>query len=51
MGRAVFAPSPRLTVMAEELDGVPDVHVPAGGDGVWRARMIESLAQRPQLST
>ncbi|MGV9365583.1 1-phosphofructokinase family hexose kinase [Amycolatopsis sp. NPDC003731] len=27
----------------EEIDGVPDVHVHAGGQGVWQSRMIESL--------
>ncbi|MCS7480494.1 1-phosphofructokinase family hexose kinase [Umezawaea endophytica] len=40
---AVFAPSPLLTVTVEDLDGTPDVHVHAGGQGVWQSRMIESL--------
>ncbi|MFD1147599.1 PfkB family carbohydrate kinase [Saccharothrix hoggarensis] len=40
---AVFAPSPQLTVTIEELDGAPDIHVHAGGQGVWQSRMIESL--------
>jgi 1-phosphofructokinase len=39
----VFAPSPELTVTVEELDGAPDIHVHAGGQGVWQSRMIESL--------
>ncbi|GAA1357013.1 PfkB family carbohydrate kinase [Catellatospora bangladeshensis] len=40
---AVFAPSPQLTVTVEELDGAPDIHIHAGGQGVWQSRMIESL--------
>jgi 1-phosphofructokinase len=40
---AVFAPSPELTVTVEELDGTPDIHIHAGGQGVWMSRMIESL--------
>ncbi|WP_367128361.1 PfkB family carbohydrate kinase [Saccharothrix sp. HUAS TT1] len=40
---AVFAPSPELTVTVEELDGSPDIHIHAGGQGVWVSRMIESL--------
>ncbi|MCE7000179.1 PfkB family carbohydrate kinase [Saccharothrix sp. S26] len=40
---AVFAPSPELTVTVEELDGTPDIHIHAGGQGVWISRMIESL--------
>lgn len=39
----MFAPSPLLTITVEELDGKPDVHVHAGGQGVWQSRMIESL--------
>ncbi|WP_210479191.1 PfkB family carbohydrate kinase [Naasia sp. SYSU D00948] len=40
---AVFAPSPLLTVTVEESPTGPDVHVHAGGQGVWQARMLESL--------
>ncbi|MFI9007589.1 PfkB family carbohydrate kinase [Actinosynnema sp. NPDC053489] len=40
---AVFAPSPELTVTVEELDGTPDIHIHAGGQGVWISRMVESL--------
>ncbi|MBB5960074.1 1-phosphofructokinase [Saccharothrix tamanrassetensis] len=40
---AVFAPSPQLTVTVEELDGEPDIHIHAGGQGVWQSRMIRSL--------
>ena len=39
----MFAPSPELTVTVEELDGTPDIHIHAGGQGVWMSRMIESL--------
>ncbi|MEU4443858.1 PfkB family carbohydrate kinase [Actinosynnema sp. NPDC050801] len=39
----VFAPSPELTITVEELDGTPDIHIHAGGQGVWMSRMIESL--------
>ncbi|MFB9685243.1 PfkB family carbohydrate kinase [Amycolatopsis plumensis] len=46
---AVFAPSPQLTVTVEEIDGVPDIHVHAGGQGVWQSRMIESLGATPVL--
>ncbi|MFJ7218358.1 PfkB family carbohydrate kinase [Amycolatopsis sp. NPDC098790] len=46
---AVFAPSPQLTVTVEELEGVPDVHVHAGGQGVWQSRMVESLGAAPVL--
>ncbi|WP_433272140.1 1-phosphofructokinase family hexose kinase [Actinosynnema sp. CS-041913] len=40
---AVFAPSPQLTVTVEVLDGEPDIHIHAGGQGVWQSQMIESL--------
>ncbi|WP_414938247.1 PfkB family carbohydrate kinase [Amycolatopsis sp. cmx-11-51] len=43
---AVFAPSPQLTVTVEEIEGVPDVHVHAGGQGVWQSRMIDALGAR-----
>lgn len=39
----VFAPSPLLTVTIEERGGESDVHLHAGGQGVWQARMIFSL--------
>ena len=39
----VLAPSPQLTITAEELDGAPDIHLHSGGQGVWQARMIGSL--------
>ena len=40
---SVFAPSPQLTVTVEEVDGKPDVHLHAGGQGFWQARMITAL--------
>ncbi|WP_255632544.1 1-phosphofructokinase family hexose kinase [Amycolatopsis sp. TNS106] len=46
---AVFAPSPQLTVTVEELDGAPDVHVHAGGQGVWQSRMIDALGGQAVL--
>jgi 1-phosphofructokinase len=39
----VFAPSPLVTVTIEDRGGEPDIHVHAGGQGVWQARMISSL--------
>ena len=42
----VVAPSPLLTVTVEDRAGEPDVHVHAGGQGVWQARMISSLGVR-----
>ena len=39
----VFAPLPILTVTVEDLAGEPDIHVHAGGQGVWQSRMISSL--------
>ncbi|MFF2488551.1 1-phosphofructokinase family hexose kinase [Microbacterium sp. NPDC058062] len=39
----IFAPSPTLTVTVEEHDGEPDIHLHAGGQGVWQARMLGRL--------
>lgn len=39
----VFAPSPLLTVTIEDRAGRPDIHVHAGGQAVWQARMISNL--------
>lgn len=39
----ILAPSPLLTVTVEDRAGEPDIHVHAGGQGVWQARMISSL--------
>jgi 1-phosphofructokinase len=47
---AVFAPSPVLTVTIErDADGAPELHVHAGGQGVWVARMAASLGGRVTL--
>jgi 1-phosphofructokinase len=39
----VFNPSPLVTVTVEDRAGTPDIHVHAGGQGVWQARMISTL--------
>jgi 1-phosphofructokinase len=39
----VFAPSPLLTVTIEDRGGDADIHLHAGGQGVWQARMIGAL--------
>ncbi|NKX55770.1 PfkB family carbohydrate kinase [Arthrobacter mobilis] len=39
----IFAPSPVLTVTVEDIDGTADIHVHAGGQGVWQARMLLAL--------
>lgn len=39
----IFAPSPTLTITIEDHPYGADVHVHAGGQGVWQARMLLSL--------
>lgn len=39
----VFAPLPVLTVTVEDRSGADDIHVHAGGQGVWQSRMLSSL--------
>lgn len=39
----IFAPSPTLTVTVEDHPSGSDVHVHAGGQGVWQARMLRRL--------
>jgi 1-phosphofructokinase len=39
----VLAPAPDLTVTVEELGGEPDMHLHAGGQGIWQARMAAAL--------
>lgn len=39
----MFAPSPQVTVTVELVEGAPDVHIHAGGQGFWQARMITAL--------
>lgn len=44
MARAcVFAPAPILTVTAEDVDGRTDLHLHAGGQGVWIGRLVAEL--------
>lgn len=45
----VFAPSPELTVTIEGHTGTPDLHLHAGGQGIWQARMISALGVRVSL--
>lgn len=45
----VFAPSPTLTVTVEQQGDEPDVHLHAGGQGVWQARMLRRLGLRVTL--
>ncbi|WBU37878.1 PfkB family carbohydrate kinase [Homoserinibacter sp. YIM 151385] len=46
---AIFAPSPVLTVTIEDHGGGPDLHVHAGGQGLWQARLLESLGVEATL--
>src|SRR5690554_2407906 len=39
----IFAPSPVLTVTVEDQSDGPDLHLLAGGQGVWQARMLLRL--------
>jgi 1-phosphofructokinase len=39
----VLAPAPRLTVTIETRAEVPDIHLHAGGQGVWQARMVRAM--------
>ncbi|GAA2372548.1 PfkB family carbohydrate kinase [Dactylosporangium salmoneum] len=45
----VFAPAPVLTVTVEKVAGRDELHVHAGGQGVWQARMAASLGCRVEL--
>ena len=50
----VFAPAPILTVTIEAGvadDGPPEIHVHAGGQGFWVARMAAALDGHPVLCT
>ena len=47
---AIFAPNPLLTITAESLNGAgDDIHLHAGGQGVWVARMAAELGAEPVL--
>jgi 1-phosphofructokinase len=39
----IFAPSPVLTVTVEDHPDGPEIHLHAGGQGVWQARMLQRL--------
>lgn len=39
----IFAPSPLLTVTVEENNGADEIHIHAGGQGFWQARMLRRL--------
>ena len=42
----VFAPAPVLTVTVERRADDADIHLHAGGQGVWQARMLTALGAR-----
>lgn len=42
-GVAVFTPDPLLTITIEQRGDDPDVHLHAGGQGFWLARMVAAL--------
>lgn len=46
---AVFGPNPLLSVTIEERGGGDDVHVHAGGQGVWLSRMAAQFGGAPVL--
>jgi 1-phosphofructokinase len=45
----VFAPSPVLTITIEKHGDQPDIHLHAGGQGVWQARMLVTLGAQVTL--
>jgi 1-phosphofructokinase len=47
----VLVPAPILTITVEQRGSDDDVHVHAGGQGVWQARMISSLGVRVVVCT
>lgn len=47
---AIFGPNPLLTVTVEARpDGRDEIHVHAGGQGVWVARMVAEMSAEPVL--
>lgn len=46
---AVFAPAPLFTVTVEARGDEPELHVHAGGQGFWQARMVAALGVRTRL--
>jgi 1-phosphofructokinase len=47
----VFAPSPLLTATIEQQHDQNDLHLHAGGQGVWQARMVALLGSRAVFCT
>jgi len=47
----VFAPAPELTITVERQGESDDIHLHAGGQGVWQARMIAALGVPVVLCT
>ena len=47
----IYSPCPVLTVTIERHREVPELHLHAGGQGVWQARMLTNLGARPVLCT
>lgn len=45
----IFAPSPELTITIEDHAENGDIHIHAGGQGVWQARMVRSLKSEVTL--
>ncbi len=45
----VFAPSPFLTVTIERRGSEAEVHIHAGGQGFWVARMVSTLGAQVTL--
>lgn len=50
-GVMVFAPAPQLTVTIEKQHDRAELHIQAGGQGVWQTRMIASLGVPVTLCT
>ncbi|HCT79654.1 MAG TPA: phosphofructokinase [Micromonosporaceae bacterium] len=47
----VFAPAPELTITIEQRGDDADIHLHAGGQGIWQARMIATLGVPVVLCT
>jgi 1-phosphofructokinase len=46
---AIFSPVPMLTIELEPADDHADIHLHAGGQGFWIARMVRALRAHPLL--
>ncbi len=47
----VFVPAPELTITIEQAGDEPDIHLHAGGQGIWQARMMATLGVPVVLCT